>query len=455
MRDERFNGIASKRRDATVEENLKQFNEMKAGTPEGLRWCIRAKISVDDPNKALRDPVIYRCNPVPHHRTGDKWKIYPTYDFACPIVDSIEGVTHAHRTNEYRDRNPQYHWMIDAIGIRKVNVWDFSRLNFVYTLLSKRKLHWFVDQGLVSGWDDPRFPTVRGIRRRGMTIEALTQFMLSQGPSQAVVSLEWDSIWTANKKIIDPIAPRHWAIVKEKCVLVKITDGPATPEVKLIPKHKKNTKVGEKKTVYSSVIFIEQEDAESFNYEANEEITLMDWGNAIVRSKEVDASGIITSVTMNLNLNGDFRKTEKKITWLAQPTPDHPLPSVALVDFDYLITKKKLEDDDEVADFVTPVSEFKEFAYADANVLGLQKGDIIQFERKGYYIYDNEVHGIREFFKIPDGKAAGIASKPLSLHRLRPLLLLRVLQCQLRQHLPVRRLCIKWTRFIKMIPNST
>ena len=137
----------------------------------------------------------------------------------------------------------------------------------------------------------------------------------------------------------------------------------------------------------------------------------MDWGNAIVRSKEVDASGVIISLTMDLNLDGDFRKTEKKITWLAQSMPDHPLPSVALVDFDYLITKKKLEDDDEVADFVTPVSEFKEFAYADANVLDLEKGDIIQFERTGYYIYDNEVDGIREFFKIPDGKAAGIASK--------------------------------------------
>ena len=127
-----------------------------------------------------------------------------------------------------------------------------------------------------------------------MTVEALTQFMLSQGPSQAVVSLEWDSIWTANKKIIDPIAPRHWALVKEKwsvfswwyrfcfwhevtlpqSVLVKIIDGPATPEVKLIPKHKKNAKVGEKKTVYSSFIIIEQEDAESFNYEANEEVKL-------------------------------------------------------------------------------------------------------------------------------------------------------------------------------------
>ena len=146
----------------------------------------------------------------------------------------------------------------------------------------------------------------------------------------------------------------------------------------------------------------------------------MDWGNAIVRSKEVDASGTIISITMDLNLNGDFRKTEKKITWLAESTPDHPLPSVSLVDFDYLITKKKLEDDDEVADFVTPVSEFKELAYADANVLGLQKGDIIQFERKGYYIYDNVADGIREFFKIPDGKAAGIASKVSAIAPIAP-----------------------------------
>jgi glutamyl-tRNA synthetase len=157
-----MDGIASKRRDSTVEESLARFAEMKTGSTEGLRWCIRAKMSVDAPNKALRDPVIYRCNPLPHHRTGDKWKVYPTYDFACPLVDSLEGVTHALRTNEYRDRNPQYQWMIEALNLRPVRIWDFSRLNFIHTLLSKRKLHWFVDKGLVTGWDDPRFPTVRG-----------------------------------------------------------------------------------------------------------------------------------------------------------------------------------------------------------------------------------------------------------------------------------------------------
>lgn len=105
--------------------------------------------------------------------------------------------------------------MLDALHLRTVRLWDFSRLNFIYTLLSKRKLHWFVDQGLVRGWDDPRFPTVRGIRRSGMTVDALRQFMLSQGPSQATLSLEWDSIWSLNKKLIDPVASRFWAIKHE------------------------------------------------------------------------------------------------------------------------------------------------------------------------------------------------------------------------------------------------
>lgn len=250
-----------------------------------------------------------------------------------------------------------------------------------------------------------------------MTVEALKQFMLIQGPSQAVVSLEWDSIWSLNKKIIDPIAPRHWAVVKEKSVPVTINGGPSTPEIKTLPLHKKNPEVGEKKTVYTSQIIIEQEDAASF--EDNEELTLMDWGNAIVRSKTVDASGAVTAVTMDLNLAGDFKTTKKKITWLAAPSDEHPIPTVSLVDFDYLITKKKMEEGDEFADFVTPVTEFKETVYADANVLNLKKGDIMQFERKGYYIYDGENNGTREFFLIPDGRAASIASKaaPVAISR--------------------------------------
>ncbi|KAF8759155.1 tRNA synthetases class I (E and Q) [Rhizoctonia solani] len=413
MREERTNGIASKHRDDPVEENLKRFEEMKSGSTEGARWCIRAKISVDDPNKALRDPVIYRCNATPHHITGvesDKWKIYPTYDFACPIVDSIEGVTHALRTNEYRDRNPQYAWMIEALGLRKVIVWDFSRINFIYTLLSKRKLHWFVDEKLVSGWDDPRFPTVRGIRRRGMTVEALRQFMLAQGPSQAQLMLEWDTFWALNKKVIDPVAPRHWAIAKEGMVTATINS--AVEEVKEVPLHKKNPDVGNKKTVYSKNVIMEKEDADSF--EDKEEITLMDWGNAILKSKSDGA------LEFDLHLEGDFKKTKKKVTWLALPTPNQALVHATLLDYDYLITKKKLDEGDNVEDFVTPVTEFRTECWADANVLNLKKGDIMQFERKGYYIVDgvyddpeSQVSGAKrmEFVKIPDGRAAGLASK--------------------------------------------
>jgi len=145
------------------------------------------------------------------------------------------------------------------------------------------------------------------------------------------------------------------------------------------------------------------------------QITLMDWGNAIVRSKAINASGAVTGIEMDLHLEGDFRKTKKKITWLAQPATEHPLVDVTLLDYDYLITKKKLEEGDELKDFVSPVSEFKSEAYADANVKDLKKGDIIQFERKGYYIFDGtagEGDALRlEFICIPDGKRASLASK--------------------------------------------
>ena len=139
----------------------------------------------------------------------------------------------------------------------------------------------------------------------------------------------------------------------------------------------------------------------------------MDWGNAIVRSKTTDASGKVTAITLDLHLEGDFRKTKKKITWLSAPTPAHPLIESTLIDHDYLITKKKLEEDDEFADFVTPVSEFRDDALADANVKDLKKGDIIQFERKGYYIFDgvSSKDGKYEFIHIPDGRAASLASK--------------------------------------------
>jgi glutamyl-tRNA synthetase len=180
MQKERMDGIESKCRSNNVEEHLKLWKEMITGSERGLQCCVRGKLDMQDPNKSLRDPVYYRCNPVPHHRIGSKYKIYPTYDFACPFVDSVEGITHALRSSEYHDRNAQYDRIQADMGLRKVHIYEFSRLNMVYTILSKRHLRWFVENGKVDGWDDARFPTVQGIVRRGLKIEALVQFILEQ-----------------------------------------------------------------------------------------------------------------------------------------------------------------------------------------------------------------------------------------------------------------------------------
>jgi glutamyl-tRNA synthetase len=130
MRNERFDGIESKNRNLSIEKNLELFKEMKLGTEIGVSSCLRAKMDMSDLNKCMRDPVIFRCNLTPHHIHGDKWKMYPTYDFACPIVDSLDGVTHALRTIEYRDRNPQYEWFLVKLKLRKVHIWDFRYLFF-------------------------------------------------------------------------------------------------------------------------------------------------------------------------------------------------------------------------------------------------------------------------------------------------------------------------------------
>lgn len=396
MREERMEGIASARRGRSVEENLRIFTEeMKNGTEEGLKNCVRAKIDYKALNKTLRDPVIYRCNLTPHHRTGTTWKIYPTYDFCVPIVDALEGVTHALRTIEYRDRNAQYDWMLNALHLRKVHIWDFARVNFVRTLLSKRKLQWMVDKGLVENWDDPRFPTVRGVRRRGMTVEGLRNFVLSQGPSRNVINLEWNLIWAFNKKVIDPIAPRHTAIVNP--VKLHIEGAFETPKTEMKPKHKKNPAVGEKKVIYYSKVIIDKDDADLI--EVNEEVTLMDWGNVIITKKNADGS-----LEGKLHLEGDFKKTKHKLTWLADTEDVVP---VDLVDFDHLISKDKLEEDESFEDFLTPETEFHTAAVADLNVKDMKVGDIIQFERKGYFRLDSLPKDDKPyiFFTIPDGKS--------------------------------------------------
>ena len=402
MKAERMDGIESKRRNSPVEENLEAWEKMKAGTEEGLNFCIRVKMDMKNPNKALRDPVCYRCNLLPHHRTGAKYKVYPTYDFACPFVDSIEGVTHALRSSEYKDREAQYYWMLKLMGIRKVKIWEFSRLNFVYTLLSKRKLQWFVDSGRVEGWFDPRFPTVQGIVRRGLQVEALKEFILSQGSSKNINNMEWDKLWTMNKKVIDPVCPRHTAVMESGKALVHIVDGPEQPELVTLPRHKKNPDAGTKITARTKNIWIESEDAHTIS--EGEEITLMDWGNCIITSIKKNPAGEVESLEGRLHLEGSVKTTKLKLTWL----PDtEELVELKLVHFGYLITKKKLEEGDNFEDFINENSRTEYAALGDPNMRSIKKGEVLQLERKGFYICDEPYQGNGKpmvLFDIPDGR---------------------------------------------------
>nr|GEX41427.1 glutamate--tRNA ligase, cytoplasmic [Tanacetum cinerariifolium] len=191
MQSERMAEIDFKCRNNTVAENIMLWNEMLAGLDRGLQCCLREKVDMQHPNKSLRDLVYYRCNLTPHHRVGPKYKIYPTYDFACPFVHSIQGITHALLSSEYHDKNDH-----------------------------KWKLLWFVENKMVDGWDDACFRTVQGM-----------------GPSKNLNLMEWDKLWSINKKIINRVCPRHTAIVKECRVLLTLSNGPKTPFVCKIPKH--------------------------------------------------------------------------------------------------------------------------------------------------------------------------------------------------------------------------
>ncbi|KJE96337.1 hypothetical protein CAOG_010009 [Capsaspora owczarzaki ATCC 30864] len=409
MRSEREARQNSYRRDASVEDNLKLWAEMIKGSPVGLTCCMRAKIDMQSNNGALRDPVMFRCKNEIHVRTGDKYKCYPTYDMACPIVDSLEGVTHALRTTEYHDRDAQFYWIIDALGLRKPMIYDYSRVNLSYTVLSKRKLQKLVDMKLVDGWNDPRFPTVRGVLRRGMTVGALRDFIISIGSSKNSNLMEWDKFWGYNKKHIDPVAPRFTAIERDSAVPIRVLNGPATPEETDVPLHPKDASIGTKKVVRANALIMERVDADAIK--EGEIITLMNWGNHIVRKIYREHGKPIASVDVEyLPEDKDFKKTQK-FTWIAN-VPGKSLVPVLSSDFDYLIIKPKIEEEDNIDDILTPKTRFDTQLLAEPAAANLKKGDIIQFNRRGYYIVDaKNDDGSFTMFLIPDGSAEMVASK--------------------------------------------
>ncbi len=352
MQAERMERVESSRRGSSVEENMKHYNLMLSDDPEGAKWCLRAKIDMSSDNGTMRDPVIYRQNLVPHLQTKRKYNAYPTYDFACPIVDSIEGVTHAMRTTEYTDRDEQYHWIINKLKLRPVRIHSFARMGFTRTVLSKRKLTWFVEKGLVDGWFDPRFPTVQGVLRRGVSVQALKDFIFSQGASRRITTMEWDKFWSSNKKQYEASSHRYMGVFQQGSVELKLDNGPPSGMVSAITVqlHPKNAEMGLRPVRISDRIWVEGADVATLV--AGDDIRLKYWGNVKISNVHRDMNGNVIGIEGSISEN-NTPKGARIITWLAKT--DDAIPA-CLVEFDYLITKDKLEENDNIEDIVNPLT---------------------------------------------------------------------------------------------------
>jgi glutamyl-tRNA synthetase len=398
MKEERMERKDSKHRGQSPEDAMKFFKIMCTGSEEGSVWCLRAKIDMQSVNGTMRDPVLFRQNLEPHHRSGTAFKAYPTYDLACPIVDSLEGVTHALRTTEYNDRDEQYQWILKALDLRRVRIHAFSRVNFNYTVMSKRKLTWFVEQGYVTGWDDPRFPTVRGVVRRGIHIDALRQFMYGQGASRNVVNMEWSKFWAENKKEIDKNAKRFMAIDKTQHVKLTITDGPTVESNTFLTTacHPKDPSLGKRVVRIAKQVLLETLDTEGMT--VGEEFVLVRWG--VMKLTKVEDGGLEAHCVPD----GDFKAAKRKLSWIADVPINTPC---LLTEFDNLITKAKLEEEDKFEDFINSNTLAETEVIGDAGLKALQLHDTIQLERRGFFRVDRPYLGPDKpliLFMVPDGK---------------------------------------------------
>lgn len=402
MKAEREKRTESKNRNNSVEKNLSLWKEMKEGTDLGKKCCVRAKINMSSNNGCLRDPTIYRCKDAPHPKTGSTFKVYPTYDFACPIVDSVEGVTHALRTTEYEDRDEQYQWFIKALNLREVHIVSYSRLNMMNTVLSKRKLTWFVDEGVVDGWDDPRMPTVRGIIRRGMTIEGLKKFIAAQGSSRSVVFMEWDKIWSFNRKILDHECYRLMCVQSQDVVTVNLDCGQGFIEVSA---HPKRTDLPNLKVPYSSKILIEQDDAQQIK--EGDRVTLMNWSNIQVIKVHKEPNNKVKSIDAKLTLEDKNFKKTLKVSWLeAASTID-----AKFVYYEHIILKPVLGKDEDFKNFVNKDS-VRTVDFLVSNLLEEHRSQKhFQFLKRGFMVLDNRDtrphlgFNTNRLISIPDGSS--------------------------------------------------
>jgi glutaminyl-tRNA synthetase len=395
-------GKNSPYRDRSVEENLDLFQRMRAGEFADGSRTLRAKIEMASPNINLRDPVMYRVLRATHHRTGNQWCIYPTYDFAHGQSDSIEGITHSICTLEFEDHRPLYDWYLDQLGIHHPQQIEFARLNLTYTVLSKRKLLQLVQQKYVDGWDDPRMPTLAGIRRRGYTPEAIRAFCERIGVAKRNSTVDIAMLEHCLREDLNKRAPRVMAVLRPiKVVLENYPEG-RIEELEAVNNPEDPSK-GTRKVPFSRVLYIEQDDFREeppkgfFRLSPGKEVRLR--YAYIIKCNEVvkDAK---TGEVMELRCTYDAetksgssrssRKVKATIHWVSAA---HALEAEARL-YDQLFTKEDPDDVPEGSDWLATINpkslERLTSCRVEPYLAHARPGERYQFERLGYFSIDSE-----------------------------------------------------------------
>ncbi|MCE7575918.1 glutamine--tRNA ligase [Aliivibrio fischeri] len=391
-------GKNSPYRDRSVEENLALFEQMRDGKFKEGTICLRAKIDMASSFIVLRDPVIYRVRFATHHQTGDKWCIYPMYDFTHCISDALEGITHSICTLEFQDNRRLYDWVLENITIDcQPRQYEFSRLNLEYTVMSKRKLNQLVTEKLVNGWDDPRMPTVSGLRRRGFTSASIREFCKRIGVTKQENMIEFSSLESCIRDDLNESAPRAMAVLEPvKLVIENYEEGKV--ETLNIVNHPNKPEMGTREVPFTREVYIEQDD---FREEANKKYKRLVLGKEVrlrgayviqANRIEKDEAGNITTIFCSYDEDtlgknpADGRKVKGVIHWVSA---DKALPAEIRL-YDRLFTVPNPGAADDFAATINPESLVVKNGFVEPSLATAEAEVGYQFERTGYFCADNK-----------------------------------------------------------------